>query len=104
VTQALGVLVELGLVNRVDLPSRMVRLELLDASKPATSPPSPRTPTRRAPGAAATGRMQLPTNVPLQIGGVEVKLVPGIVPELELGLDGRYYVWLGPVRLGPYDG
>jgi hypothetical protein len=48
--------------------------------------------------------MRLPTNVPLQIGGVEVDLVPGIVPELELGSDGRYYVWLGPVRLGPYDG
>jgi len=104
VTQALGSLVELGLVSRVDLPSRMVRLELQDASQPAPSSPSPRAPTRRAPGAAAPGRMRLPTNAPLQIGGVEVELVPGVVPELELGSDGRYYVWLGPVRLGPYDG
>lgn len=104
VTQALGSLVELGLVTRVDLPSRMVRLELLDASQPAVAPPSPRAPVRRAPGAAAPGRMRLPTNVPLQVGGIEMDLVPGIVPELEIGSDGRYYLWLGPVRLGPYDG
>jgi DNA-binding MarR family transcriptional regulator len=104
VTQALGSLVELGLINRVDLPSRMVRLDLLDARQPAVSPSPPRAPARRAPGAAAPGRMRLPTNVPLQIGGVGVELVPGVVPELEIGSDGRYYVWLGPVRLGPYDG
>lgn len=104
VTQALGSLVELGLVNRVDLPSRMVRLEPLDARQPAVSPPSLRTPAKREPGAAAPGRMRLPTNVPLQIGGVEMELVAGVVPELEIGSDGRYYVWLGPVRLGPYDG
>jgi hypothetical protein len=103
VTQALGSLVGLGLVRRTNLPSRMVRLELRDGSGPAASP-APPPPAGQAPAAAAAGRMRLPTNAPLQIGGVEVQLVPGIVPELELGPDGRYYVWLGPVRLGPYDG
>ena len=48
--------------------------------------------------------MRLPVNAPLQIGGEWVQVAPGIVPELELGADGRYYVWFGPVRVGPYEG
>jgi hypothetical protein len=48
--------------------------------------------------------MRLPTGVPIQVGGEPLTLAPGIVPELELSADGRYYLWLGPVRLGPYDG
>lgn len=107
-TQALGVLEEVRVAARTDLPNRMLRIQLRDgASAPAPSPAAPRgagaakTPPRpaRAPG----GRMPLPTGAPLQIGGEELRLLPGMVPELELGEDGRYYLWLGPVRVGPYD-
>ena len=100
VTQSLAVLERAGVVERTDLPNRMVRLRLVEEPTRAPSPPSRST----APAAAAGGRMRLPTNVPLQIAGETLQLAPGIVPELELGTDGRYYLWLGPMRLGPYDG
>ena len=94
VTQSLAVLERVALVERSDLANRMVRLRLRDASREAPQPPRP------APSAGS--RMRLPTNVPLEVAGVPLELAPGIVPELELGADGRYYLWLGPVRLGPY--
>lgn len=111
VTQSLALLERLALVERSDLPNRTVRLRLLDGSavpaasapeRTASARPARRTGASAAPAAGA--RMRLPTNVPLQIGGEPLVLAPGIVPELELGADGRYYLWLGPVRLGPYDG
>ena len=101
-TQSLAVLERLALVERSDLPNRTVRLRLLDGTASPARPTERRTATE-APSPAGT-RMRLPTSVPLQVGGEPLVLAPGIVPELELGADGRYYLWLGPVRLGPYDG
>jgi hypothetical protein len=102
VTQALAVLERLALLERSDLSNRAVRLRLLDGSA------SPAPPVERRVSAAAhaqsSGRMRLPTGVPLQVGGEPLVLAPGIIPELELDADGRYYLWLGPVRLGPYHG
>jgi hypothetical protein len=98
VTQALTILERLTLVERSDLPNRTVRLRLLEG----TASPAP--PVERRATAGVPGRMRLPTGVPLQVGGAPLVLAPGIVPELEVGADGRYYLWLGPVRLGPYDG
>jgi hypothetical protein len=100
VTQSLAVLERLALVERSDLPNRTVRLRLLDGT-PSPAPSVERRPS--APSAPASTRMRLPTGVPLQVGGEPLALAPGIVPELELGADG-YYLWLGPVRLGPYQG
>ncbi|HYW08240.1 MAG TPA: hypothetical protein VE913_14855 [Longimicrobium sp.] len=97
VTQSLAVLERLALVERSDPPNRTVRLRLLDGS-PAPS----EKPRASAPPAPASTRMRLPTGVPLQVGGEPLVLAPGIIPELELGADG-YYLWLGPVRLGPYQ-
>ncbi len=94
-------LVRAGLVERRDLPNRMVRLQLVDGVTP-TAPPRPLT-GNTGPSPNLGGRMRLPVNAPLQIGGERLDLAPGIVPELELGPDGRYYLWLGPVRIGPYD-
>jgi multidrug efflux pump subunit AcrA (membrane-fusion protein) len=102
ITQSLALLERLALVERVDLPNRTVRLRLRDGSRAAALPPASRASTP-APAAGGT-RMRLPINVPLQVGGEPLVLAPGMVPELELGADGRYYLWLGPVRLGPYDG
>ncbi|HEX8212551.1 MAG TPA: hypothetical protein VF584_20405 [Longimicrobium sp.] len=102
VTQSLAVLERLALVERSDLPNRMVRLRLLDGT-PSPAPPAERRASTAGRAQAGT-RMHLPTGVPLQVGGEPLVLAPGIVPELELGADGRYYLWLGPVRLGPYDG
>lgn len=48
--------------------------------------------------------MRLPTNAPIQVGGEVLQVAPGMTPELELAEDGRYYLWIGPVRIGPYDG
>ncbi|HEV2147738.1 MAG TPA: hypothetical protein VGR37_10080 [Longimicrobiaceae bacterium] len=108
VTQALAVLQDAGLLERRDLANRMVLLQL----PVGTAPPPPRAPARQADagGAATTataargGRMRLPTNAPIQIGGEVLQVAPGMTPELELGEDGRYYLWIGPVRIGPYDG
>lgn len=102
VTQSLAVLEHLSLVERSNLPNRAVRLRLVNGT-PSPAPPA----DRRASAAARTqagSRMRLPTGVPLQVSGEPLVLAPGIVPELELDADGRYYLWLGPVRLGPYDG
>jgi hypothetical protein len=101
-TQALGVLERLGWLVRRDAPNRMVHLHLRFAGASSTaevrgsSPGSPRVEPRGK-------RMRLPTNASLQVGGEVLELIPGVHPELEIGADGRYYVWLGPVRLGPYD-
>lgn len=102
VTQALSVLERTGLVERTDLPNRTAHLRLLDAPAAPSAPRARGTPSPAAPPAGT--RMRLPTNAPLQVGGEPLMLAPGIVPELELAADGRYYLWLGPVRLGPYDG
>jgi hypothetical protein len=102
-TQALGLLEHSGMIHRGDLPNRMVRLQLVaerDRSRSPTSPPSRATPP--APS-SHRARMRLPTNAPLEIAGEPIEVAPGIVPELELGPDGRYYLWLGPVRVGPYE-
>lgn len=104
-TQALSVLAAVHLVERQDLPTRMVELRLQGGevrgggSPPPVSAASPPAATR-----ARAGRMPLPTNASIQIGGEPVQLIPGVVPELEIGPDGRFYLWLGPVRIGPYDG
>lgn len=102
-TQALSTLERVGLVERRDLPNRMVRLQLLDGAAPM-APPVSRPDSQAASLPSKGGRMRLPVNAPLQIGGEWVHVAPGIVPELELGPDGRYYLWLGPVRIGPYNG
>lgn len=102
-TQALAVLARLGLVERRDLPNRMLRLQLLDGAAPVL-PPVSRAGNRAASLPSNGARMQLPVNAPLQIAGEWVHVAPGIIPELELGSDGRYYLWLGPVRIGPYEG
>jgi hypothetical protein len=100
-TQSLAVLERLALVERADLPNRTVRLRVLDAA----ASPVPLTERRSAANPAPAGaRMRIPSSVPLQVGGEPLVLAAGIVAELELGADGRYYLWLGPVRLGPYDG
>lgn len=109
VTQALGVLQEAGLVERRDLANRMVRLQLLSGVASHVAPALPRSSMRRTePPAAAAGarggRMRLPTGAALQVAGEALDLAPGMVPELELAEDGRYYLWIGPVRIGPYDG
>lgn len=102
-TQALSVLVQAHLLERSDLPNRMVRLQLIPGPAPARAP-APETPRPAPPRVAARStRMRLPTNVPIEIGGEALDVIPGIVPELELAADGRYYLWLGPVRVGPYD-
>lgn len=101
VTQSLSVLQEAGLVERSDLANRMLRLELL-----ANHAPAPRRAAapagHPAPHTGDSGRIRLPTNAPLQIGGQPLELAPGMVPELELAADGQYYLWIGPVRIGPY--
>lgn len=102
ITQALSVLERVGLVERRDLANRMVRLQLLGGAAPATPPGLP--PANRGLSPISGGRMRLPVNAPLEISGEPVHLVPGVVPELELGPDGRYFLWLGPVRIGPYEG
>lgn len=101
-TQALSILERVGVVERRDLANRMVRLHLLGGA----ALPAPPAPSARNTGLSpiSHGRMRLPVNAPLEIGGEAIHLAPGIVPELELGPDGRYYLWLGPVRIGPYDG
>jgi hypothetical protein len=103
-TQSLVVLERAGLVVRGDLPNRMVRLQLVSATADASAT-AERAPALPAgpPAPSSGGRMRLPTNAPLQIGGQPIEIAPGITPELELGADGRYYLWLGPVRVGPYD-
>jgi len=100
-TQALAALERLSLVTRRDAPNRMVRLQLRTAG-PAPSAVPQVLPAGSTVMAPAGQRMQLPTNAPLQIGGQPVELIPGVQPELEVGADGLFYVWLGPVRLGPY--
>lgn len=103
ITQALSILCDVGLVARTDLPNRMVRLQLRGGADARVSPAPPAVPPGKL-SSARGSRMRLPTNAPLQIGGEPLEVPPGIVPELELGPDGRYYLWLGPVRIGPYDG
>jgi hypothetical protein len=101
VTQSLAVLERLALVERSDLPNRTVGLRVLDGAASPAPPPERRTVANSTP---AGTRMRLPAGVPLQVGGEPLVLAAGMVAELELGADGRYYLWLGPVRLGPYDG
>ncbi len=101
-TQALSILERVGLVERRDLANRMVRLQLLGGAAPVT--PLGPSPANKGLSSSSGGRMRLPVNAHLEIAGEPVHLAPGIVPELELGPDGRYYLWLGPVRIGPYDG
>lgn len=107
ITQALAVLESAGIAARTDLPNRMLRIQLLDGSPAAPAGAARRSPSAAPappkPASAAGSRMRLPVNAPLQIGGEDLQLAPGIVPELELGADGRFYLWLGPVRVGPYD-
>lgn len=106
-SQSLAALESAGLLDRSDLPSRMVQFRLLDPSALAALPPAPPQRSTREPSVApgvAGVRMRLPTGVPLEIGGVPLEVSPGIVPELERASDGRYYLWLGPVRIGPYEG
>lgn len=102
-TQALSVLGQARLVTRGDLSNRMVRFQLIQDPAPSQAP-APRFPHSTAPGGAALGtRMRLPTNAPIEIGGEVLHVSSGIIPELELDADGRYYLWLGPVRVGPYE-
>lgn len=102
-TQALSVLGQARLVERGDLSNRMVRFQLIQDPAPSQAP-APRSPRSTAPGGAALGtRMRLPTNAPIEIGGEVLHVSSGIIPELELDADGRYYLWLGPVRVGPYE-
>ena len=103
-TQALAVLDQAHLVERSDLANRMVRLQLLggSASAPVPTPSAPLPRAPHAPVASRSNRMRLPTNAPIEVGGEVLQLAPGVVPELELDADGQYYLWLGPVRIGPY--
>lgn len=108
-TQSIGQLEALDLLRRADLPNRMVRLQLLDPERSSSTLPTPAaSPSPSAsvsPGSSrSAGRMRLPAGMPLQIGGQTLEVLPGMIPELERGDDGRYYLWLGPVRIGPYDG
>lgn len=97
-TQSLARLESAAFVERRDLPNRTVQLQLRQG---AASPPPP---VSRPPFAAPprAGRMRLPTQAPIQIGGETLELLPGVVPELEMAEDGQFYLWIGPVRLGPY--
>ena len=100
ITQALALLEQVRLVVRSDLPNRMVRFQLIQGSETQKVPaPSPSRPARSS---AQGTRMRLPVNAPIEIAGERIEVTPGIVPELELDADGRYFLWLGPVRIGPY--
>lgn len=101
VTQALSVLERLRLVERSDLTNRMVRLRLMDASEPLRR--SEESSDRQDVITGRQRRMRLPVGASISIGGEPLELGEGMAPELELAPDGRYYLWIGPVRIGPYD-